>query len=100
NWYFYDKNIKKGVQTGIFSLLLGKSYDAQIDLINLDIPNTFEAKNNLIQNSQIIYIRTTPEQDLKIFQKASYLSSNPDSYTLCTKNCLDSIQDIFKAGNV
>jgi hypothetical protein len=100
NWYFYDKNIAKDTKTSVPGLILGFSYPAQIDLLNLDTPNTPEVKNNLINNPDIIYIRTTPEQDEKIFQKANELNSVPDRYTLCTKNCLDSVQDIFKAGNV
>jgi hypothetical protein len=81
-------------------LVLNISYPSKIDLLDMETPTSPEVTNRLSNNNQIIYIRTTKEQDAAMFKKAQQLSTNPDSYSLCTKNCLDSVQDIMRAGGV
>jgi hypothetical protein len=100
-WYRYDQGANENVSTlgGIFNL----GYQAGVD-IKLQLEDNDVVTNNLINDPNSVFIRTNPEQDQKIFNKAfaDYFTPkfDPGTYRLCTNNCVDAVQNIFDAGNV
>jgi hypothetical protein len=100
-WYKYDQGMTEEAMSKAspIGVLLNLGYEAGVN-IDLQKGDKNEITRNLINDSNVVYIRTTQEQDKKIFDAAFESRENPGTYRLCTSNCVDAVQKIFSAGNV
>ena len=100
-WHNFEKFISNE-DRGEMTFIAGITDRNFGSIITMDeVPGDQQAfKEQLINDPNVVYIRTTVEQDKKIANAAALRYLHPDSYSLCSKNCLDAVQEIFSAGNV
>jgi hypothetical protein len=94
-WYSFDQGTTD-VNASMASLVSNSALGAGI---NREFDGNYN-EENLKSNPNVVYIKTTREQDIMIDQAAIQNELHPKPYRLITNNCLDAIQDIFSAGKV
>jgi hypothetical protein len=100
-WYKYDQGMAAedriiAAKKGIFP---DTAYKADVSIVTQDADQNVLTQR-LINHPNVVFIRTTPEQDQKITDAAHWSELNPGAYRICTNNCVDAVQNIFSAGNV
>ena len=104
-WYQFDYFVPERVieEAGGFNVFRATivGYDGEASLSRKTSSDEFNTyKETLINNPNVVYIHTTPEQDTKIFNAAVDMYFNGGTYKLCTNNCVDAVQNILNAGGV